>query len=64
MLAQHLETDTDSPGPYWDKKEQLVSVHVPLMTETAVSHNPGIPAFEGNSASCARLMVVETCHWS
>ena len=28
-----------------------MSMHVPLMTETVVSHNFGIPAFEGNPIS-------------
>ena len=31
-----------------------MSVHVPLMTGTAVSHIPRIPAFEGNSVSCVQ----------
>ena len=48
---QHLRTDTGSSGPHWGKKEQTVSMHVPLMTETVLSHNLGIPAFEGNPAS-------------
>ena len=30
-----------------------MSMYVPLMTRTAVSHNLGIPTFEGNSALCA-----------
>ena len=30
-----------------------MSMFVLLMTRTAVSHNLGIPAFEGNSSSCA-----------
>ena len=45
---QHLGTDIGSFGPYWGKKEQTVSVHVPLMTETVVSHNFGVPTSEGN----------------
>ena len=49
---QHPETDTGSPGPYWDKENATVFVHVPLMIGTTVSHNLGIPAFEGNSVSC------------
>ena len=28
-----------------------MSVHVPLMTGTMLSHNPRIPTFEGNPAS-------------
>ena len=27
-------------------------VHIPLMTWTTVSYNPGIPAVKGNSVSC------------
>ena len=29
-------------------------VHIPLMTETTVSYNPGIPTFEGNFVSCVQ----------
>ena len=29
-------------------------LHIPLMTGTTVSYNPGIPAFEGNSVSCVQ----------
>ena len=48
---QHPRTDTGSSGSHWGKKEQTVSVKVSLMTGTVLSHNPRIPAFEGNSAS-------------
>ena len=48
---QHPVTDTSSSGPHWGKKEQTMFVHVPLMTGIVLSHNPGIPAFEGNPAS-------------
>ena len=44
-------TDTVSPDPWWDKEEQTVSVHVPLMTGTKVSHNFGIPASEDDPPS-------------
>ena len=50
-LLQHLRTDTSSSGPRWGKKEQTMSVHVPLTIGIVLSHNPGIPAFEGNPAS-------------
>ena len=32
-----------------------MSVHVPLMTGIAVPHNSGIPASEGNPASCVQV---------
>ena len=48
---QHPETDTGSSGPYRGDNEHTVSVHVPLMTGTEVSHDPKILASEGNSAS-------------
>ena len=51
---QHLETGTCSLSPYWGKEEHTMSVHVPLMTGTEVSHNSGIPAFEGDPASCVQ----------
>ena len=44
-------TNIVSPDPWWGKEEQTVSVHVPLMTRTEVSHNFGILAFEDNLAS-------------
>ena len=49
---QHLVTNTDSPGPWWGKEEQVVSANISLMTGTRVSHNPGIPASEDNLVSC------------
>ena len=49
-----LETNNGSPDPYRDKEEQPMSMHVPPMTRNAVSHNPGILATKGNSASCAQ----------
>ena len=48
---QHPETDTSPSGPHWGEKEQTVSVPVPLMTGTALSHYFGILASEGNPAS-------------
>ena len=48
---QHPRTDTGFSGPHWGKKEQIVSVHVPLMIETVLSHNSRIPASEGNPTS-------------
>ena len=50
----YLGTDIGSPGPCWGKERQTVSVHVPLMIGTEVSHNPGIPASVGNLASCVQ----------
>ena len=47
----HLGTDIGSSGACWGKKEHTASVHVPLMTETMPSQNPGILASEGNPAS-------------
>ena len=48
---QHLWTDTSSSGLHRGEKEHTASVHIPLMTGTEVSHDPKIPAFEGNPAS-------------
>ena len=48
---QHPETDVGSSDLYWGEKEQTVFTPVPLMTETALSQNPGILASEGNPAS-------------
>ena len=48
---QHPRTNTGSSSSHWGKKEQNVSVHVPLMTGTVMSHNPGIPSSEGNPSS-------------
>ena len=31
-----------------------MSVHVPLMIGSEVSHNPGIPTFVGNHVSCVQ----------
>ena len=47
----HSEADTGSFGPCWGKKERTVSMHVPLMTGTEVSHSLGIPASAGNLVS-------------
>ena len=47
----HSEVDIGSSGPCWGKKEHTMFVHVPLMTGTVPSQNPGILAFEGNLAS-------------
>ena len=51
---QNLETDTGSPSPYRDKENPIVSVHIPLMTRTAMSHNLEILVFEGNFVSCVQ----------
>ena len=51
VLVPHPEIDTCSPGPRWGKVEHTVSVHVPQMTGTVVSLDPGIPASEGNPVS-------------
>ena len=48
---QHLGTDVGSFGLHWGKKEHTTSMHVPLMTGTVSSQNPGILASEGNPAS-------------
>ena len=48
---QHLGTDTGSLSPCWGKNKHTMSVHVPLMTGTMPSKNPGIFASEGNPAS-------------
>ena len=47
-------TDIGSPGPCWGKERQIVSVHVPLMIGTEVSHNPGILASVSNLVSCVQ----------
>ena len=52
---QRLATDTVSPGPWWDKEEQIVSVHVPLMIGTEVSHNFGILSSKDNPASSVQV---------
>ena len=52
---QYSGTDAGSSGPHWGEKEQTVSVHVPLMTRTVSSHNPGILASEGNLASYVQV---------
>ena len=48
---QHPETDTGSPSPYQDKENGSMSMHVPLMIGTVMSHNPRIPTSKGNSVS-------------
>ena len=52
---QHPGIGTGSSGPHWGKKEQTMSVHVPLMTRTVMYHNPGIPVSEGNPASYVQV---------
>ena len=47
----HPRTDTGSSDPYWGVEEWTVSVQVPLMSETALSQNLGIPASRGNPVS-------------
>ena len=54
MPVPHPKTDTGSLSLYWGKERQTVSVHVPLMIGTEVSHNPGIPTFVGNPVSCVQ----------
>ena len=51
VLVQHPATDTSSSNPYQGKKEQTVSLGVPLMTGTVVSQHSGILASEGNPVS-------------
>ena len=51
---QHLETDTGPSGRHWGEKEQIVFATIPLMTETMLSHNSGIPASVDNLVSCAQ----------
>ena len=51
---QHLETDTGSPGPYRDKENPTMSVHVPLMIDTAVSYNLWIFISKRNYVSCVQ----------
>ena len=51
---RHPGTDTIFPGPWWAREEQTAYVHVPLMTGTRVSHNPGILVFEDNPVSCVQ----------
>ena len=48
---QHPKTNTGSSVPHWGEKEQIVFVHVPLMTGIVSSQNSGILASEGNLAS-------------
>ena len=43
-----LANDIVSLGPWWGKEEQIVSMHVPLMTGIEVSHNLNIPTSEDN----------------
>ena len=43
--------EIDPSGPSWGKKEQTVSMDGPLVPETVVSHNSGIPASRGNPVS-------------
>ena len=54
VLVQHLGTDIDSSYPHKGVKEHIVSVHVPPMTGTTLSRNPGILTFGGNPASHVR----------
>ena len=48
----HTGTDTGSLGLYRGKERQTLSMHVPLMIGTEVSHNPGIFTSVGNPISC------------
>ena len=47
-------TETGSSYPYWGEKEQTISMPVPPMSGTAVSHTPGISAFVSNLVSCVK----------
>ena len=51
MLAWHSANETGSFDPYRGENEQTVSVHVPPMFGTTVSHIFGISTFVGNLAS-------------
>ena len=44
----HPETDTGPSVPHWGEKEQTVSVPIPLMNRTEVSHIPRIPVYARN----------------
>ena len=50
-LVQYPALETSPFGPSWGKKEQTVFVDTPLVPETMVSHNFGIPASGGNPVS-------------
>ena len=52
---QHPGTDTSSSCPHWGEKEQIVFVHIPLMTGIVLSHNLGILASKGNPASYVQV---------
>ena len=47
----HSKAGTGSSSPHWGEKEHTASVHVPPMTGTVPSQNPGILAFKGNPTS-------------
>ena len=51
---QLLGTNIGFLGPLWGREEQTEFVNVPLITRTRVSHNSGIPAFDGNPVSCVQ----------
>ena len=51
VLVWHSATETGSSEPYRGEKEQTVSVLVPPISGTAVSHILGISIFMGNLAS-------------
>ena len=51
---QHLETDISPSGLHWGENEQTVSIPIPLMTGTNVSHIPRILASIGNLVSHVR----------
>ena len=48
---QRLTADIVSLGSWWGKEEQTMSIYIPPMTGTEVSHNSGIPVSEDNPAS-------------
>ena len=50
------ETDTSSSGLYWAVEEYIVSSHVPPLTGTVLSQNPGIPVSKGNPSSYVRAI--------
>ena len=50
-LVQHPALEIGPSSPSWGKKEQTVFVDAPLVPETVVSHNSGIPAYGSNPFS-------------
>ena len=48
------ETETGSPGPYWEMEEHTFSVPIPQLTGTVLSRNPRILVSRGNPSSYVR----------